>query len=203
MIDEAGARVRLKAMTRPPDLKELDEEIERLNQEKEEAVANQDFEKAASLRDKAEKVKKKKESITREWWEKAKEIDGKVDEEVIAEVVSKMTGVPLTRLESEEAERLLKMEAELHSRVVSQQQAVDAVARKVRLSRAGLKDPNKPIGCFIFAGPTGVGKTLLAKALAEFMFGNEDSLIQIDMSEYMEKHNVSRLIGAPAGLCWL
>ena len=199
VIDEAGARVRLKAMTRPPDLKELDDEIERLNQEKEEAVANQDFEKAASLRDKAEKVKKKKEGITRDWWEKAKEVDGKVDEEVIAEVVSKMTGVPLTRLESEEAERLLKMEAELHSRVVSQQQAVDAVARKVRLNRAGLKDPNKPIGCFIFAGPTGVGKTLLAKALAEFMFGNEDSLIQIDMSEYMEKHNVSRLIGAPPG----
>lgn len=199
VIDEAGARVRLKAMTRPPDLKELDEEIERLNQEKEEAVANQDFEKAAALRDQADKIKRKKENITREWREKTQEIDGAVDEEVIAEVVSKMTGVPLTRLESEEAERLLKMEDELRARVVSQEQAIQALARKVRLSRAGLKDPKRPTGVFIFAGPTGVGKTLLAKALAEFMFGNEDALIQIDMSEYMEKHNVSRLIGAPPG----
>ncbi|QDU64804.1 ClpA/B family protein [Planctomycetes bacterium Pan216] len=199
VIDEAGARVRLKAMTRPPDLKELDDEVERLNQEKEEAVANQDFEKAAHLRDQADKIKQRKENITREWREKTKEIDGAVDEEVVAEVVSKMTGVPLTRLESEEAERLLKMEDELHARVVSQEQAIQGLSRKVRLSRAGLKDPNKPIGVFVFAGPTGVGKTLLAKALAEFMFGNEDALIQIDMSEYMEKHNVSRLIGAPPG----
>jgi ATP-dependent Clp protease ATP-binding subunit ClpC len=199
VIDEAGARVRLKAMTRPPDLKELDEEIERLNQEKEEAVADQDFEKAAALRDQADKIKRKKEQITKEWWEKTREIDGAVDEEVIAEVVSKMTGVPLTRLESEEAERLLKMETELHKKIVSQEQAIQALARKVRLSRAGLKDPRRPIGCFIFAGPTGVGKTLVAKALAEFMFGNDDALIQIDMSEYMEKHNVSRLIGAPPG----
>ncbi|MGL5094813.1 MAG: AAA family ATPase, partial [Planctomycetia bacterium] len=199
VIDEAGARVRLKAMTRPPDLKELDEDIERLNQEKEEAVANQDFEKAANLRDQADKIKKKKESITREWREKTQEIDGVVDDNIIAEVVSKMTGVPLTRLESEEAARLLRMESELKQKVVSQDQAIQAIARKVRSSRAGLKDPKRPIGCFIFAGPTGVGKTLLAKALAEFMFGNEDSLIQIDMSEYMEKHNVSRLIGAPPG----
>ena len=199
VIDEAGARVRLKAMTRPPDLKELDDEIERLNQEKEEAVANQDFEKAANLRDQADKIKKKKESITRDWREKTKEIDGAVDEEVVAEVVSKMTGVPLTRLESAEAERLLQMEDELHNAVVSQEQAIQALSRKVRLSRAGLKDPKRPTGCFVFAGPTGVGKTLLAKALAEFMFGNEDALIQIDMSEYMEKHNVSRLIGAPPG----
>ncbi|MFO0944392.1 MAG: ATP-dependent Clp protease ATP-binding subunit [Planctomycetota bacterium] len=199
VIDEAGARIRLKAMTRPPDLKDLDDEIERLNQEKEEAVTNQDFEKAANLRDQADKIKKKKENINREWREKTQEIDGAVDEEVIAEVVSKMTGVPLTRLESEEAQRLLKMEDELHAKVVSQELAIQALARKVRLNRAGLKDPKRPIGCFIFAGPTGVGKTLLAKALAEFMFGNEDALIQIDMSEYMEKHNVSRLIGAPPG----
>jgi ATP-dependent Clp protease ATP-binding subunit ClpC len=199
VIDEAGARVRLKAMTRPPDLKELDEEIERLNQEKEEAVANQDFEKAASLRDQADKIKKKKEAITREWWEKTREIDGAVDEEVVAEVVSKMTGVPLTRLEKEERERLVQMETELHKRVVSQEEAIKAIAKAVRRSRSGLKDPKRPTGCFIFSGPTGVGKTLLAKALAEFMFGNEDALVHIDMSEYMEKHNVSRLIGAPPG----
>ena len=199
VIDESGARVRLKTMTRPPDMKELDHDIERLNRDKEEAVANQDFEKAAKLRDQADRVKKKKEGLQREWWEKSKAVDGKVDEEVIAEVVSKMTGVPLTRLEKEESARLLNMEAELHKKVISQEKAIEALARKVRLSRAGLKDPKRPIGAFVFAGPTGVGKTLLAKALAEFMFGNEEALLQIDMSEYMEKHNVSRLIGAPPG----
>src|SRR2546429_244249 len=199
VIDEAGARVRLKAMTRPPDLKDLDVQIEGLNQEKEAAVAEQDFEKAAHLRDQADKLKKKKESITREWREKSKEVDGIVDEEVIAEVVSKMTGVPLKRLESDETQRLLKMEEELHKQVVSQHEAIVAIAKAVRKSRAGLKDPKRPIGSFIFAGPTGVGKTLLAKQLAKFMFGDENALVQIDMSEYMEKHNVSRLIGAPPG----
>ncbi|CAN5890877.1 ATP-dependent Clp protease ATP-binding subunit [soil metagenome] len=199
VIDEAGARVRLKAMTRPPDLKELDEQIERLNQDKEEAVANQDFERAASLRDQADKLKKKKESITREWRERSKEVDGTVDEEVVAEVVSKMTGIPLTRLEAEETERLVRMEEELQRKVISQSEAIKRISQAVRRSRAGLKDPKRPIGCFIFAGPTGVGKTLLAKSLAEFMFGEADALIQIDMSEYMEKHNVSRLIGAPPG----
>src|SRR3989442_7735512 len=199
VIDEAGARVRLKAMTRPPDLKELDAQIEQLNQEKEAAVAEQDFEKAAHLRDQADKLKKKKEGITREWREKSKEIDGIVDEEVIAEVVSKMTGVPLKRLEDNETARLLKMEDELHKQVVSQHEAICAIAKAVRKSRAGLKDPKRPIGSFIFAGPTGVGKTLLAKTLAKFMFGDENALVQIDMSEYMEKHNVSRLIGAPPG----
>jgi ATP-dependent Clp protease ATP-binding subunit ClpC len=199
VIDESGARVRLKAMTRPPDLKELDAQIEQLNQEKEAAVAEQDFEKAAHLRDQADKLKKKKESITREWREKSKEIDGVVDEEVIAEVVSKMTGVPLKRLEDNETARLLKMEDELHKQVVSQHEAICAIAKAVRKSRAGLKDPKRPIGSFIFAGPTGVGKTLLAKRLAHFMFGDENALVQIDMSEYMEKHNVSRLIGAPPG----
>jgi ATP-dependent Clp protease ATP-binding subunit ClpC len=199
VIDEAGARVRLKAMTRPPDLKELDSQIEQLNQEKEAAVAEQDFEKAAHLRDQADKLKKKKEGITREWREKSKEIDGVVDEEVIAEVVSKMTGVPLKRLEDNETARLLKMEEELHKQVVSQHEAIVAIAKAVRKSRAGLKDPKRPIGSFIFAGPTGVGKTLLAKRLAAFMFGDENALVQIDMSEYMEKHNVSRLIGAPPG----
>jgi len=199
VIDESGARVRLKSMVRPPDLKHLEEEIERLNQQKEEAVANQDFERAASLRDSADKVKRKKETLTKDWRDKSKETDGVVDAEVIAEVVSKMTGIPLTRLSSEDAVRLLKMEAELHRRVVSQQEAIKQVAKAVRRSRSGLKDPKRPIGVFLFAGPTGVGKTLTAKTLAEFMFGEQDSLIQIDMSEYMEKHNVSRLIGAPPG----
>ncbi|MCB9938914.1 MAG: ATP-dependent Clp protease ATP-binding subunit [Planctomycetaceae bacterium] len=199
VIDEAGARVRLRAMTRPPDLKEIDEDVERLNKEKEEAVANQDFEKAASLRDQADKLRKKKDQITREWREKSRETDGVVDEEVIAEVVSKMTGIPLTRLSTEDSLRLMQMEEELHKRVISQQEAITAISKAVRRSRSGLKDPKRPTGCFVFAGPTGVGKTLLAKALAEFMFGDSDALIQIDMSEYMEKHNVSRLVGAPPG----
>src|SRR5437868_2794596 len=199
VIDEAGARVRLKAMTRPPDLKEIDGQIEQLNQEKEAAVAEQDFEKAAQLRDQADKKKKQKDQINREWREKSKEIDGVVDEEVIAEVVSKMTGVPLKRLEDNETARLLKMEDDLHKAVVSQHEAITRIAKAVRKSRAGLKDPKRPIGSFIFAGPTGVGKTLLAKQLAKFMFGDENALVQIDMSEYMEKHNVSRLIGAPPG----
>ncbi len=199
VIDESGARVRLKAMTRPPDLKELDAQIELLNQEKESAVAEQDFEKAASLRDQADKLKKKKEAITREWREKSKEIDGVVDEEVIREVVSKMTGIPLTRIDTDETQRLLQMEDELHKYVISQHEAIVAIAKAVRKSRAGLKDPKRPIGTFIFAGPTGVGKTLLAKRLAAFMFGDENALVQLDMSEYQEKHNVSRLWGAPPG----
>jgi ATP-dependent Clp protease ATP-binding subunit ClpC len=186
-------------MTRPPDLKEIDEDVERLNREKEEAVASQDFEKAAALRDQADKLKKKKEQITRDWRERSKQTDGVVDAEVIAEVVSRMTGVPLTRLSTEESLRLMKMEEELHKRVVSQENAVTAVAKSVRRSRSGLKDPRRPTGCFVFAGPTGVGKTLLAKALAEYLFGDADALVHIDMSEYAEKHNVSRLIGAPPG----
>jgi len=199
VIDEAGARVRLRSMTRPPDLQEIDDEVERLNKEKEEAVANQDFEKAAALRDQADKLKKKKDQIHKEWREKSRQTDGVVDEAVIAEVVSKMTGVPLTQLSTEESIRLMNMEEELHKRVVSQDQAVKAISKAVRRSRASLKDPKRPTGCFVFAGPTGVGKTLLAKALAEFMFGDDDALVQIDMSEYMEKHNISRLIGAPPG----
>lgn len=199
VIDESGARIRLKSMIRPPDLKELEGEVERLNAAKEEAVANQDFEKAASLRDQADKLKKKKETINKDWREKSKEKEGVVDAEVIAEVVAKMTGIPLTRLSSEDAVRLLRMEEELHRRVVSQNEAIKQVAKCVRRSRSGLKDPRRPTGVFLFAGPTGVGKTLTAKTLAEFMFGDQDALIQIDMSEYMEKHNVSRLIGAPPG----
>ncbi len=199
VIDEAGARMRLKSMVRPPDLKEIEEEAERLNAQKEEAVANQDFEKAASLRDQADKLKKKKDAITKEWKDKAKENEGVVDAEVIAEVVSKMTGIPLTRLSSEDTVKLLEMEKELHRRVISQDEAIKQVCKAVRRSRSGLKNPKRPTGCFLFAGPTGVGKTLLAKTLAEFMFGDEDALIQIDMSEYMDKHNVSKLIGAPPG----
>jgi ATP-dependent Clp protease ATP-binding subunit ClpC len=199
VIDEAGARIRLKSTTRPPDLKDLDEQIEKLNQEKEHAVAEQDFEKAASLRDQADKLKKKKDQITREWREKTKETEGIVDEEVIAEVVSKMTGVPLKKVGEDETKRLLKMEDELHKSVISQGEAIKALAKALRRSRSGLKDPKRPIGSFIFAGPTGVGKTLLAKSLAKFMFGDENALIQLDMSEYQEKHNVSRLWGAPPG----
>ncbi|MCO6046839.1 ATP-dependent Clp protease ATP-binding subunit [Aeoliella sp. ICT_H6.2] len=199
VIDEAGARVRLKSMSKPPNLKEIDEEVEALNNQKEEAVASQDFEKAAALRDQADKLKKKKQQIHKEWREKSRENGGVVDEDVIAEVVSKMTGIPLTRMSTEDSLRLMHMEEELHQRVISQDEAIKAISKAVRRSRSGLQDPKRPTGAFIFAGPTGVGKTLLAKALAEFMFGDDDALIQIDMSEYMEKHNVSRLIGAPPG----
>jgi len=199
VIDEAGARVRLKSMTKPPDLTDLEKDIERLQIEKDEAVKNADYERAADLRDEAQRLLQKKNEMQQKWREQANEVDGVVDEEVIAEVVSKITGVPLTRLEKEEAARLLELESELHKRVVSQDEAIIKVAKSVRRSRSGLKDPNRPMGSFIFIGPSGVGKTLLARALAEFMFGDEDALIQIDMSEYMEKHNVSRLIGAPPG----
>src|SRR5438105_3177900 len=199
VIDESGARVRLKAMTRPPDLKDIDEQIDKLNTEKEAAVMEQDFEKAAHLRDQAEKLKKKKDQLTKDWRDKAKETDGIVDEEVIAEVVSKMTGVPLKKVGEDETKRLLNMEAELHGAVISQDEAIHAIARAVRKSRSGMKDPKRPMGSFIFAGPTGVGKTLLAKQVAKFMFGDENNIVQLDMSEYMEKHNVSRLVGAPPG----
>ena len=199
VIDESGARIRLKSMVRPPDLKEIEDEIQRLNQAKEDAVAEQQFEKAASLRDQSDKLRRKKDQLTEEWREKSRKTDGVVDAEVVAEVVAKMTGIPLTRLSSEDAVRLLQMEDELHKRVISQDEPITQVCKAVRRSRSGLKDPKRPTGAFLFSGPTGVGKTLLAKALAEFMFGDEDALIQIDMSEYMEKHNVSRLIGAPPG----
>ncbi len=199
VIDEAGARIRLKSMTKPPDLAGIEAQIEKLQIEKDEAVKNADYERAAELRDKADTLRLKKEELQQTWRERAAEADGVVDEETVAEVVSKMTGVPLTRLEKEEAQRLLELENELHKRVVSQDEAIKAVAKSIRRARSGLKDPRRPMGSFIFAGPSGVGKTLLSKALAEFMFGDEESLIQMDMSEYMEKHNVSRLIGAPPG----
>ena len=199
IMDEAGARVRLKSLTKPPDLTELEREIERLTAEKDEAVKNADYERAAQIRDQLDSIKLKKRQLQKEWRDRSKEIDGVVDEEVIAEVVSSMTGIPLTRMGRDEADRLLALETELHKRVVSQDEAVCAVARAVRRSRSGLKDPNRPMGSFIFVGPSGVGKTYLAKSLAQFMFGDSEALFVLDMSEYMEKHNVSRLIGAPPG----
>ncbi|MGQ9651495.1 MAG: ATP-dependent Clp protease ATP-binding subunit [Phycisphaerae bacterium] len=199
VIDEAGACVRLKTMTKPPNLAEIEREIEKLLIEKDEAVKTADYERAAELRDRAEVLRSKKDEMQREWRSRAKEVDGIVDAEVIAEVVSSMTGVPLTRLEKGEVERLLRLEDELHKRIISQDEAIRAVARAVRRSRSGMKDPNRPMGSFIFIGPSGVGKTYLAKCLADFMFGSEDALVVLDMSEFMEKHNVSKLIGAPPG----
>ena len=199
VIDESGARLRLKSMTKPPDLADMESRIERLSIEKDDAVKNADYEKAAELRDQAEKLRKEKERMQQTWRDRMNEVDAVVDENVIAEVVSKMTGVPLTRLEKAESSRLLQLEAELHKSVISQDEAVKQVSRAIRKARSGLKDPKRPMGSFMFLGPTGVGKTLLAKALAEFMFGDPDAMIRLDMSEYMEKHNVSRLVGAPPG----
>jgi ATP-dependent Clp protease ATP-binding subunit ClpC len=199
VMDEAGARVRLKSMTKPPDLTDLENELERMSSEKDEAVKNADYERAAQVRDKIDSIKLKKKQVQKEWRDHTKEVDGVVDEEIIAEVVSSMTGIPLKRMGSDEANRLLGLETELHKKVVSQAEAVKSVSRAVRRSRSGLKDPNRPMGSFIFVGPSGVGKTYLAKCLAEFMFGDPDALFVLDMSEYMEKHNVSRLIGAPPG----
>ncbi|PIE23901.1 MAG: NDP-hexose 4-ketoreductase [Planctomycetota bacterium] len=201
VIDEAGARMRIRSMIQPPDLHELDKQIAQLDKEKEESVANQDFERAADLRDKAYQLRKKREQIQKEWREKeaTREGGGTVDKNVIAETVAKMTGIPLNRLSKGEAERLLAMEEVIGSEVINQDRAVHAVAKAVRRSRSGLKDPHRPMGSFIFLGPSGVGKTLLSKSLARFMFGDEDAIVQIDMSEYMEKHNASRLVGAPPG----
>jgi ATP-dependent Clp protease ATP-binding subunit ClpC len=201
VIDEAGARVRLKSMAAPLDLKEMDSEITKLDREKEESVAAQDFERAAMLRDKAFKLRKKKEELLKNHKKKeqTREYDGVVNEEVIAETVSKMTGIPLTRLEKGEAERLLQMDNELMKTVIHQEDAIKAISKAIRRARSGLKDPHRPMGSFVFLGPSGVGKTHLSKALAAFMFGDENALVQIDMSEYMEKHNASRLVGAPPG----
>ena len=199
IIDEAGARVRIKTMTKPPKLTELEAEIEKLTVQKDEAVKAADYERAAELRDQAEQLRKQKEEMVREWKAKQMETEGTVDEDVIREVVSKMTGVPLNRLEKDEAARLLHLEGELHKKVISQEDAVKALAKSIRRARAGLKDPRRPMGSFVFVGPSGVGKTLLSKALAEFLFGDEEALIHLDMSEYMEKHTVSRLVGAPPG----
>ena len=199
VIDEAGARVRLKSMTKPPSMADLEEQLELLKVKKDEAVKNADYEAAASLRDEAEQLRSKKDSLQKEWREQMNEITSEVDENIIAEVVSSMTGVPLTRLEEAESQRLLQLEDELHKTVISQHDGITQIAKAIRKSRSGLKDPNRPMGSFLFLGPTGVGKTLLAKAIAKFMFGDSDSLVYLDMSEYMEKHTVSRLVGAPPG----
>ncbi len=199
VVDEAGARVRLKNMTPPPDLTKIESRIEQLGREKDEAVRSADYERAASLRDEAQQLLDEKTKLQKSWYEQNKETTGLVDTEIIAEVVSNMTGVPLTRLEKKETQRLLELENELHKTVVSQHEAIQAVAKAVRRSRSGMKDPNRPMGCFIFLGPSGVGKTLLAQALAEFMFSDRNALVRLDMSEFMEKHNVSRLVGAPPG----
>ena len=200
LIDEAGSRARLKAGTPPPKLQELEKEISKVNKEKEAAVKMQEFERAAGLRDTHHQLKVELET-TKKQWKKDETAEEKVlvTGEDIASIVSKWTGIPVTQLEEEETGRLLRMEEELHKRVVGQDEALSVVTRAVRRSRAGIKDPKRPIGSFIFLGPTGVGKTELARALAEFLFGNEEAMIQIDMSEYMEKFAVSRLVGAPPG----
>ena len=199
LIDEAGARARLSIMTAPPDVKHIEEKMESVKKEKEQSVKGQDFEKAAKFRDEERKLKEELAGIKKEWKESRGKIEPKVSDEDIANIVSKWTGIPIVKLEEKEQVKFLKMEEGLHKRVIGQDEAISAIAHAVRRSRAGIKDPRRPIGSFIFLGPTGVGKTLVARALAEFMFGNEDAIIQIDMSEYMEKFNVSRLVGAPPG----
>jgi ATP-dependent Clp protease ATP-binding subunit ClpC len=201
VMDEAGARVRLRSMVAPPDMKELSKQIEELDRAKEKAVGSQEFEKAAKLRDQAYQLRKKREELQKDWRSKQaeKESTGSVDAEVIAETVAKMTGIPLQRMTKGEAERLLAMEHELGTVVINQDDAIKAIARAVRRSRSGLKDPKRPMGSFVFLGPSGVGKTFLCKQLAKFMFGDQEAVITIDMSEYMEKHNASRLVGAPPG----
>lgn len=199
LIDEAGSRARLSVLTRPPDLKKLESEIEQLRKEKEAAIKSQDFEKAALFRDRERESKEKLEKMKEDWKKRKSESMPEVGEEDIAQIVSQWTGIPVVRLEEKESEKLLRLEEEIHKRVVGQDEAIGAIAHAIRRSRAGIKDPRRPIGSFIFLGPTGVGKTLLGRALASFMFGDENALIQLDMSEYMEKFNVSRLVGAPPG----
>jgi ATP-dependent Clp protease ATP-binding subunit ClpC len=199
LIDEAGARMRIRRMTAPPDLREFDERISDVRREKESAIDAQDFEKAASLRDKEKTLQADKAKREQEW--KAGDLDvvAEVDDEQIAEVLATWTGIPVFKLTEEETARLLRMEDELHKRVVGQEQAIKAVSQAIRRTRAGLKDPKRPGGSFIFAGPSGVGKTELSKALAEFLFGDDDALIQLDMSEFHDRYTVSRLVGAPPG----
>ncbi|MED4831330.1 ATP-dependent protease ATP-binding subunit ClpC [Geobacillus stearothermophilus] len=199
LIDEACSKVRLRSFTAPPKLKELEQKLEEVRKEKDAAVQSQEFEKAASLRDMEQRLREELEETKRAWKEKQGQENLEVTVEDIAAVVSSWTGIPVSKLAETETERLLKLEEILHSRVVGQDEAVKAVAKAVRRARAGLKDPKRPIGSFIFLGPTGVGKTELARALAEAIFGDEDALIRIDMSEYMEKHSTSRLIGSPPG----
>lgn len=199
LIDEAGSKVRLRSYTTPPNLKELEARLEEIRKEKDAAVQSQEFEKAASLRDSEQKLREELEETKNTWKEKQGQENTEVTVEDIAKVVSNWTGVPVSKLAQTETDRLLKLEEILHSRVIGQSEAVVAVSKAVRRARAGLKDPKRPIGSFIFLGPTGVGKTELARALAESMFGDEEAMIRIDMSEYMEKHSTSRLVGSPPG----
>ncbi|MER2140476.1 MAG: ATP-dependent Clp protease ATP-binding subunit, partial [Priestia megaterium] len=199
LIDEAGSKVRLRSFTTPPNLKELEQKLESVRNEKDASVQSQEFEKAASLRDTEQRLREELEDTKKIWKEQQGKENSAVTVEDIAMVVSSWTGVPVSKLAQEETERLLNMEEILHSRVIGQEEAVKAVAKAVRRARAGLKDPKRPIGSFIFLGPTGVGKTELARALAESIFGDEDAMIRIDMSEYMEKHSTSRLVGSPPG----
>jgi ATP-dependent Clp protease ATP-binding subunit ClpC len=199
LIDEAASKVRLSNSTRPPEFKELSQKLEEAEKEKEAAVKNQEFEKAARMRDKEKSLKKELEELKNNWEDEKGKAEAVVTTEDIAEIVSSWTGIPVTKLEEAETERLLRLEDELHKRVIGQDEAIKAVSEAVRRARAGLKDPKRPIGSFIFLGPTGVGKTELAKTLAETMFNDEDAMIRVDMSEYMEKHSVSRLVGSPPG----
>ncbi|WP_135556471.1 ATP-dependent protease ATP-binding subunit ClpC [Paenibacillus cymbidii] len=199
LIDEAGSKVRLRSYTVPPSLKQMETKLEDIRKEKDAAVQSQEFEKAAALRDTEQKLREDLEQTRNDWKEKQGRTDSSVTPEDIAQVVASWTGIPVSKLAEEETERLLKMESILHERVIGQDEAVKAVSRAIRRARAGLKDPKRPMGSFIFLGPTGVGKTELARALAESMFGDENAVIRIDMSEYMEKHSTSRLVGAPPG----
>lgn len=199
LIDEAASRVRLKAFTAPPDLKHLEELVLNLRKEKEEAIRSQEYEKAARIRDEEQAARNDLEKKKNEWNQKNQTNTDTVDGEDIAEIVSSWTGIPVKRLAEEESERLMKMEEVLHTRVIGQDEAVKAISRAIRRSRVGLKDPKRPVGSFIFLGPTGVGKTELCKALAEAIFGDENAMVRIDMSEYMEKHSVSRMVGSPPG----
>ena len=199
LIDEAGSKVRLRSYTTPPNLKELEVKLDEVRKEKDASVQSQEFEKAASLRDTEQRLREQLEETKKTWKEKQGQENSEVTVEDIAHVVSSWTGVPVTRLAQTESDKLLNMESILHDRVIGQEEAVIAVSKAVRRARAGLKDPKRPIGSFIFLGPTGVGKTELGRALAESMFGDEDAMIRIDMSEYMEKHSTSRLVGSPPG----
>ena len=199
VIDEAGARMRIRNMTLPPELRELDDELRRVKGEKEAAIADQDFERAAELRDEETSLKEKRDQAQKDWEENSSKTVQEITVQDIADVVSMTTGVPVSNLTEAETEKLLRMENVLHERVIGQEEAVTALSKAIRRSRAGLKDPKRPAGSFIFLGPSGVGKTELAKTLAEFLFNSEDALISFDMSEYMEKHTVSRLVGAPPG----
>src|SRR6059036_1146759 len=199
LMDEAGSRARIGAMTRPPELKEIEAEIEEIKARKEKAIKEQDFEGAAAMRDKEKHAKEKQDAVLNAWKSSREEKRVKVDEDDILQIVSKWTGIPLKRMEQDEAQRLLAMEAEMSKVIIGQQEAVSAICKALRRSRADLKDPRRPIGTFALLGPTGVGKTLLAKSLAEAMFGDSKSLIQLDMSEYMERHNASRMVGSPPG----